>query len=235
MTNKLNLLVNGCSFSRGPTAWPYHLLNVNVTNLACAGAGNDYIHDTTIAELANRPYDFVAVMWSGISRVDLQVEDIKQFTQSKYTSQYQSTCNDWHDKIIEPVNDQDYVEKDWVFGCGHINGESALLNTRVFDSIYRYQSNIQFARSLLIKMISLQGVLKQLQIPYLFMYYQDYELILKQFLNLYNMLDQRQIFNNNNISNIAKENNWYEDDQHHPNKIAHAEWAKIITPLFNKY
>jgi hypothetical protein len=235
MTNKLNLLVNGCSFSRGPTSWPYHLQNVNVTNLACAGAGNSYIHDTTITELASRSYDFVAVMWTGIARVDLQVEDIKQFGQSKYTSQYQSTQNDWANKIMEPVNDQDYVEKNWVFGCGHINGESALLSTRVFDSIYRYQSDIQFARGLLVKMISLQSVLKQLDIPYLFMYYQDYEPVLKQFLNLYNMLDQRQIFNSNNINNIAKENNWYEDDQSHPNKIAHAEWAKLITLLVNKY
>ena len=76
MIQQKNLLVNGCSFSRGPNSWPYFLSNVNLVNLAQAGAGNTYIHETTIAELSQRKYDLVIVMWTGIPRIDFKVNDI---------------------------------------------------------------------------------------------------------------------------------------------------------------
>ena len=83
MQNK-NVLVNGCSFSRGPISWPYCLqkkLNFNLVNLALPAAGNKYIHDSTITELNRRPYDRVFIMWTGLQRNDVQVADIKQFDQ----------------------------------------------------------------------------------------------------------------------------------------------------------
>ena len=167
----MNVLVNGCSFSRGPTAWPYHLTDVNVVNLACAGAGNDYIFNSTIAELGQRSYDFVAIMWTQPSRVDFKVNDIEQFSDSPYTSAYQLTRNDWAEKVIYPINDQDYVEKDWVYGSGFLNSDPTLLKTKLFDQVYYYQDDAQFNHLTLVKMIALQNTLKQMNIPYLFTYF----------------------------------------------------------------
>jgi len=230
MPDPIDLLVNGCSFSRGPTAWPYHLNGVNVTNLACAGAGNTYIHNSTISELSKRSYDFVAVMWSGITRIDVRVNDIAQFKGSAYTSRYQSTHNDWPSKKVWPVNDQDYIEQDWVFGCGFINQEDTILKSKLFDQLYYYQDQPQLVQGLLIKMISLQSILKQMNIPYLFSYYMDYETELRSCPELYTMLDKNNIYNIQNIYDITQANDWYDEDGIHPGINAHQAWAQLIQP-----
>jgi len=223
-----NLLVNGCSFSRGPGSWPYYLKYQNIVNLAQAGAGNTYIHEATVAELAQRSYDFVIIMWTGIHRVDYKVSDINIFAESKYTSQYQHQQNDWEEKIVYPVNDQNYVEKNWVFGCGYINNETALKQSKIFDGVYRHVGYSQFIDGLLIKMISLQNVLKQMEIPYLFTFYEDYIHDLTTSKDLYNMLDQNQIYNKENIGNITNANKWFATDGIHPGLMAHKTWAQLI-------
>lgn len=223
-----NLLVNGCSFSRGPGSWPYYLKYKNIVNLAQAGAGNTYIHETTVSELAQRSYDFVVIMWTGIYRVDLKVTNIQDFSESKYTSQYQHQQNDWAEKIVYPINDQDFVEKNWVFGCGHVNKESAISRSKIFDGIYRYVGNSEFTHSLLIKMISLQNTLKQWNVPYLFTFYEDYNAELKTLPNLYNMLDQDHIYNEQNIYTMTKTNNWFDQDGSHPGVPAHQTWAQLL-------
>ena len=223
-----NLLVNGCSFSRGPGSWPYYLKYQNIVNLAQAGAGNTYIHETTMGELAQRSYDFVIVMWTGIHRVDLKVSNIEDFAESKYTSQYQHQQNDWLEKVVHPINDQDYVEKNWVFGCGHINNELALRRSKIFDGVYKHVGQLQFVDGLLIKMISLQNTLKQMQIPYLFTFYEDYDNDLKANKSLYSMLDQNQIYNKENIIRITKTNQWFDQDGIHPGVVAHCTWAQLV-------
>ena len=222
------LLVNGCSFSRGPDSWPYFLSGYDVVNLAQSGSGNTYIHETTIAELSKRSYDFVIVMWTGIHRVDFKVADINVFSQSTYTSQYQHQQNDWKEKIVIPTNDQDYVEKDWVFGCGHINGDPVITQSKIFEQVYKHVDSSQFAYGLLIKMISMQNVLKQMRIPYLFTFYQDYEQSLKIHSVLYSALDHSRIYNRDNIYTITKTNNWFDTDNLHPGMLAHQTWAKLL-------
>ena len=230
-----NILINGCSFSRGPGSWPYHLKNATVTNLAQAGAGNTYIHDTTIAELAQRSYDQVVIMWTGLSRIDFKVNNIDYFSESKYTSLYQSLQNDWPEKIIEPVNDQDYVEKNWVFGCGHLNNEPAMTKSHMFDWAYRYQDQPEFVYNFLIKAISLQSFLKQMNTPYVFAFYQDYVDQLQQNSALYQLLDQRYIYNEQNIYQITQSNNWYDADGFHPGPQAHQAWATLIDNFIDNY
>ena len=222
-----NVLVNGCSFSRGPDSWPYFLKNANIINLAQSGAGNTYIFETTIAELSNRKYDYVLIMWSGVERVDYKVSDIKMFGNSWSTSQAQHLRNDWSEKIIIPINDQDYVEKDWVFGTGHFS-DPAVTQSKIFEGVYKYVDRQQFRYHLLIKMIALQNTLKQLNIPYMYSFFMDYEHELKKIPELYNMLDQSCIYNKENINTIAKTNSWYYDDGMHPNKLAHKTWANLI-------
>ena len=201
--NKKQVLINGCSFSRGPTAWPYYLEDFNIVNLAQAGAGNTYIHESTIDELAKRTYDLVVIMWTGLARVDFKVEDISVFNSSKYTSRYQKTRNDWEGKIIFPVNDQDYVDDNWVFGCGGVNQENALTKTNLFNGIYKHLSHTQFVYHSLMKMISLQSFLKAHNIPYVFTFYNDYLADLQNEAHLYKFLDQSNMLVSDNIYSIA--------------------------------
>ena len=228
------LLVNGCSFSRGPNSWPYFLSGYDIVDLAQSAAGNTYIHETTVAELTRRSYDFVVIMWSGIHRVDFKVSDISLFSQSTYTSQYQYQTNDWKEKIVVPINDQDYVEKDWVFGCGHITKDTVIRESKIFEQIYRHLDESQFVYGLLIKMISLQNILKQMRTPYLFTFYQDYEQILKLHPTLYGALDQTRIYNKENIYNITQKNNWFDTDNIHPGPLAHQTWAELIQPKIDE-
>lgn len=230
------VLVNGCSFSRGPVAWPYALqkkYEFDLVNLAQAGAGNTYIHNSTISELAERNYDLVLIMWTGLDRTDLLVEDVRLFDQTPYTSNYQRTRNDWAEKIVEPINDQDYVNPNWVFGCGFINGDKNLINSGLFNGYYKYVGHRENISIFLTHLISTQSFLKQLNIPYVFMFYQDYinELIID---NKYKFIDQSYLLINDNISNIALRCNSYDSDDMHPGLMANEIWASNIESFLNE-
>ena len=231
----MNVLVNGCSFSRGPGSWPYklqELLSCNLVNLAQAGAGNTYIYESTVSELYKRKYDLVIIMWTGIERVDFAVDNIHDFDSTPYTSMHQLQQNDWPEKIVLPINDQDYVEKNWVFGCGHINGDIALRKSRLFDSVYRYQGRQQLLQSFIIKMIALQSILNNLNIPYVFSFYEDYEIELKAN-HLSTAIDWKCVCNSTNIDHIMKSNNWFAKDNQHPSDQAHIVWAEVLQGHLN--
>jgi len=232
---KQQVLVNGCSFSRGPNSWPYFLqqqLGFDLVNLAQAGAGNTYIHHSTLSELAVRKYNYVLIMWSGLNRIDVQVEDIEQFGQSPGTSKYQSSQNDWPEKIVVPINDQDYVEKNWVFSGGFINGDTTIKKTGLFNGLYQYCGPKQFLSTSLIHMISLQSFLKQQDIPYVFMFYNDYIDLLKTD-SKYALLDQKNLFIAKNINTLAHDNNSYDTDGIHPGSLAHEIWANELKEFLN--
>jgi hypothetical protein len=223
-----NVLVNGCSFSRGPESWPYYLqknLNFNLINLAQSAAGNFYIHNTTISEIFQRSYDLVIIMWSGVQRVDVQVEDISLFKQSVATSYSQSKLNDWPDKIVYPINDQDYVEKNWVFSCG--NSDEYLKSIKFADTNYRYVGIDQSIQQSLIHMISLQSVLKQMNIPYLFTFYRNYIPMLEKHF-LFHHLDTANMYIDHNIKDLADKHNSFYSDGQHPSSMIHKMWADLI-------
>lgn len=230
------VLVNGCSFSRGPESWPYYLstqLGFNLVNLAQSGAGNNYIHESTVEELAQRSYDLVIIMWSGLERFDVQVGDIEYFSSSIYNSKCQKSRNDWPEKIIYPINDQDYVRDNWVFGCGVVNNELELLNTKLFNGLYKHMDSEQFAYHSLQRMIALQSFLQAQQIPYVFTFYQDYLLKLKHHEFLYKLIDADNLLIKDNISNIANRlNDW--DHTNHPKQSTHRVWAQLINEHLNE-
>ena len=225
------ILANGCSFTRYKTSWVYQLgiPQYEIINLAQSGAGNGYICDTTISELSANTYDYVLVMWSGIARYDLQItgESIKAID-TNYSSLAQSKINDWPNKAIEPVNDQDLVQKNWLFGSGQLNNDPNILSSKIFEPIYRNCDLENFTQYSLIKMISLQSYLKARNIPYIFCFYMDYLYDLQQLPNLFQQLDFDHIETKDNIYSIAKRNDWFESDGLHPNKLANQEWGKIV-------
>lgn len=228
-------LINGCSFTRGPVAWPYHLKSIDqqsFTNLALSSAGNTYIHESTIYELSQRSYQGVIIMWSGLSRVDAKVESIDLFDNTWYTSNFQRTTNDWQEKIVEPINDQDYVDPDWVFGLGHQNQDPVITERKIFDGLYRYQNLKQFAFHFLIKLISLQNTLKSMNIPYVFTFYQPYQMVLQTETNLCKLVDWNNIYTKQNIYEIAKQNNDVDQDNH-PGLKSNQIWAEIMDKVIS--
>ena len=231
----VNVLVNGASLCRGPNSWPYflsELCNFNLVNLSQAGAGNQYIHNSTMSELYERSYDLVIIMWTEFKCVDMQVEDISYFSSSPYTSMYQSKMNDWPEKIVYPFNDQEIVQKDWVFGVGHINGDKTLKNIKIFDSIYRYIGLKQLVHQSVLHMLSLQNTLKTLNIPYIFLYGNDCIDTLKSN-RLYEFIDQNNVFCEDFILSITQRLNDFAEDKLHPGDKAHKEWALMLQKYIN--
>lgn len=194
----MNILVNGSSVSRGNESWPYYLQEkigkeCNIVNLAQAGSGNPYIHDSTIDEISRRPYDLVLIQWTYANRFDMRVKDITKFQDTSYTSDYQSRQNDWPGKVIWPVNDQDYVQKNWIFGCGFLNEPGDDNLSRVVRGFYDVTDVDEHVFSKLIKIISLQNTLKVKNIPYVFVPYRPITQ-LARFKNLTDMIDMSNVF-----------------------------------------
>lgn len=233
----MNVLVNGTSISRGDQSWPYCLQqsigSANIVNLAQAGAGNTYIHESTVAEVAQRPYDLVLIQWTYVDRVDVRVKDIQQFSDTEYTSLYQSKQNDWPGKIIHPINDQDYVQKDWIFGCGYINERKDNSLGRIFKEYYASTSFSEHMSASLIKIISLQNTLKALGIPYLFIEYRPMTQF-DRFEELYKLIDWDNFSKTNYLFDIAKAQGKL-DDTLHPFIECHKTYAEqLYQELINR-
>jgi hypothetical protein len=229
----MNLLVNGGSLSRGPGSWPYVLqqaFDCDMVNLSQSGCGNTYLHETTISELAQRNYDLVIVQWTPFIRFDYKVRDIGQFWDTKFTSHYQSMQNDWPDKIVNPVNDQDYVEKDWIFGCGYsVNSEKNNALGQAFEDFYTFAGPAEYMYHALIKIISLQSFLQAHSIPYLFCFGREFKL-LPRYRHLNQLLDYSKMFTECYLYDMAQQNNWWGPDGIHPNDVAYQRYAELLIP-----
>lgn len=233
----MRILVNGGSISRGPGSWPYAVqreLTADLVNLAQAGSGNSYVHETTIAEIAQRDYDLVLVQWTAFTRFDYKVENPSLFSKSIYTSNYQSSQNDWPEKQIHPVNDQDYVEKDWIFGCGVVNKvETDLTTKQAFEDFYNYAGNSEYMYHALMKIISLQSFLQVKKVPYLFCFGRPLK-VLNRYKHLWDQIDQSRMFTDQYLLEISEKNNWWGPDGAHPNELAYEEYTKHLVPAIHK-
>jgi len=225
----MNILVNGASISRGPDSWPYflkELLGCELVNLAMAGCGNTYIHETTISEISQRKYDLVLVMWAECGRMDFRVDDIAKFSDSHHTSIYQSAQNDWPSKIVRPIDDQDYVEKNWIFSLGSMRGHEDSVS-EIFRPCHAITGHKEILKSEYIRMISLQSVLKEKKIPYLFMHWRPIKKF-SRFEHLYNLLDWNNVYQDDSLEQIAERNNWTLEDGKHPTSDGHKYYANLL-------
>lgn len=229
----MNILVNGSSISRGPGSWPYHLqqdTNCDLVNLAVAGAGYTYIHETTVTALAERRYDLALIMWPESGRLDFRVDYIDRFDDSKNTSKYQSSVNTWPEKIKlnEQLgyDDQELVQKNWIFSLGHLQGQQDNV-AHLFKSCHAFIKHEQILERELVQLISLQGVLKAQGTPYLFMFWQPFKRF-DRFEKYYAMIDWSMVYTQDYLEDITKRNNWFSEDGVHPSSSAHQRFAELI-------
>ena len=156
--------------------------------------------------------------------MDIRVKNIHKFNDSEYTSNAQIKFNDWPEKKIWPINDTEYIQNNWVFGCGYINTPEVPSLNSLFSEYYKHTTEDEHLFASLIKMISLQNTLKALGIPYLFTTYRP----LKQFprfVNLYNLLDFSNFYAGEHLYTTAMNNNNALDETDHPYPFVHEIYA----------
>jgi hypothetical protein len=242
----MKILINGSSVSSGALtwemdlnaqimtpsqpAWPYHLqkkLNCDMVNLAVAGAGNTYIHETTISEISQHSYDLVLIMWSDFNRTDIRVNCPELFSSLRYTSQFQSK-EDPNNFLSSVVIDTDSIQQDWIFSGEYqqskINQPDNI--NKLFGHCDFSNPNIQLENSLT-RIISLQGVLKSLNIPYRFLFYKPL-VGQHRFHNLSNLIDWQNIFDDVHLFLLAHDNNWWDSSIQHPTVEAYDAYADIL-------
>ena len=232
----MNILINGTSISRGKNSWPYFLqsqMDCSLINLAQAGSGNTYIHEATVAELSERPYDLVLIQWTYADRFDFRVKDISKFSDTTYTTNFQCEQNDWPSKQIHPVNDQDYVQPDWIFGCGYLNERQDDSIGQVFKPLYQHVGANEHVFSTLIKIISLQNTLKALGVPYLFMEYRPMTQ-LSRFDQLYKLIDWNNFYSGKHLFTIAKEHDALDDTLHPSTECQKLYAVDLYNDLVNR-
>jgi len=93
------LVVSGCSFTAG-SSWAQHLEIPNVVNLANSGAGNKYICERTLNYLESHHGDptstLIILMWSGTSRIDVQVSnEWYQHIRATFSFGYSDGVSNW--------------------------------------------------------------------------------------------------------------------------------------------
>lgn len=229
----MKILVNGGSISRGPGSWPYCIQNslgADLVNLSQAGSGNTYIHETTISEIAQRNYDLAIIQWTPFIRFDFKVRDITKFKGTIFNSEHQRKQNDWPEKIVEPFNDQDYVERDWIFGCGvAVNYDKDPVLNDAFGGFYRHSGPSEHMYHATMKLISLQSFLQVKKIPYLFVFGRQFK-ILERYSHLRKLVDWDQCYTDHTILDLVEQRNSRDPDGLHPSAEVYQEFADLILP-----
>lgn len=242
----MKILINGSSVSAGiidwkwdpdtqcliphqPT-WPYHLqkkLDCDMINLAVAGAGNTYIHETTISEISQRSYDLALIMWCDFGRTDIRINHPESLSSLCYTSQFQSK-KDPNNHDASFTVDTDYIQQDWIFSGeyfqSNLNHSLGDVN-KLFGHCEFSNPNIQLENSL-IRIISLQGVLTSLNMPYRFMFYKPL-VGQHRFPHLFKLIDWQNVFDVH-LFLLAHDNNWWNHASDHPTVEAYLAYSNLL-------
>jgi hypothetical protein len=227
----MNILLTGNCNSRGPGTWPYYLKDIidcELVNLSIAGSGNAYIYEATISELSKRSYDLVLIMWNESTHTGVPVNDINVYADSENTSLYQSSVNDWPEKIVDPINDQDYVPKNWIMNAGYRSNKQDSV-AKFFKQYHQAVTYEQTLESDIVRMIGLQSFFKATNQPYLFLYGRPYTKF-KRFDHLYKLIDWSQFYQEDTLMQIASRNNneLMGDDNKYPTAEGHRTYAELL-------
>lgn len=162
------VVASGCSFTSNeysndpePWAWPNHLAinhKLQVYNLAVAGAGNDHICRSLMVFLEKNNFDpketLVAVMWSGVGRIDFLTSSGVPTSQRKYN-----------------YTDQTRL----IFGGQWWNGNKSVTVEQLMMDYAKHQNNHSFALKSWLAMTSLESYLKSQGYPYFFTSFVNYK------------------------------------------------------------
>ena len=241
------MLISGCSFTQWPefpggpnTCWPRYLSelrpDLNITSLAEAAAGNQYISDSIIREILEKPnyYDMIIVMWSGVTRLDF-LTDVSDPNWSALFDSYGFYRRLPGGKL------------GWIFSGGQMGTWfKHPVAHKMFYEQYKVSSELTLAYTNLIEMVKLQNFLENKKIPYKFMSYVNYWNNIEhvspngdfgvfrytELKSVINEIDFNQwIFKNDQrdgVYELAKELNNFEADGFHPGLVAYKQWAEFV-------
>lgn len=230
---RMRLLVSGCSFTASRW-WVMPLVNNGVIkNLAVPAAGNKYIANSIIAEDIDS-YDFVIVMWSGITRLDALVEDVSYYDNYPYK------------KTIDKKSG--YICGGQRLGGWKDDAKYYSLVGPLFEEQFKTMSDENLATLSLLEIIKLQNFLKVNNKKYIFCTYINYWNQTKDWIprggdfgvntipgltKYVNQIDfSNWVFsdsNKNGYYEIAKEHEFFEKDGWHPNIRAGLLWGEIVS------
>ena len=228
----MRLLISGCSFTSSKY-WSIPLREKHsVTNLAVPSAGNKYIANSIISQDLDS-YDIAIVMWSGITRLDALVEDISYYIGYPYKK-----------SIDEKAG---YVCAGSRLGGWNGSSKHYNLLKGLFEEQFKSMSDENLATLSLLEIIKLQNYLKVNNKKYLFCTYinywnqavdwntrdGDFSINTIPSLDRYvNQIDfSNWIFSDNDKNGyyeLAKKDNFFEKDGHHPGVQAGLIWGEII-------
>lgn len=147
----MKLLIAGCSFATDLKIYfRDRLPGWEITTLASAAAGNKFIADSVVLATKQRRYDLVYVSWSGLSRYDVPVENIKLF-------------DDWMAR--GRIHDQPYV---FTGGIGSWDYHQHPFATELFLGYHKYVDHEQLYYNSLLEIIKTQGYLRSLNVDFCF-------------------------------------------------------------------
>ena len=161
------LLVSGCSFTAPEYSWAQvtaDQLGLKLINLACPGAGNDYICNSVIDYLDDtKPiHDTVAVMvmWSGTGRKDLRISGDVWYLLTDY---------------LGKTKYKDYADCYWLFSGGRSNrwAEHSQVR-RIFEPFYANQDPTILCKQNLANFVYLRNYLDWHGYRFRFTSYQNY-------------------------------------------------------------
>lgn len=241
----MNILISGCSFTQWPeypggpnVCWPGYLTklnpNYNITTVAEAAAGNQYICDSVVRKTLNESYDLVLVMWSGVSRLDY------------LTSVEDPAWNELFDSygFYRRLPDG---KLGWIFSGGQMGTwfKNPVAH-KMFYEMYKVSSPLSLATINLMEILKLQSYLKGKNIPYKFMSYVNYwtngdnlspngDFGVMDYPELFPLIQaiefDKWVFDDAQkscIYDVAKKLNNFMDDGFHPGADTHRYWAELI-------
>lgn len=246
----MKILVSGCSFTHWPEepgspnniCWPAHLSRLNsdieITNLAEPGAGNQYVANSITNAIINKPnyYDMVLAMWTGVSRLDF----LTDLTDPAWHALFDSYG--FYRRVEQCPNRLGYI-----FSGGRLGPWDKNPTTRaLFSGMYKISDSLSLAYTNLIEIVKTQEFLKSQGIPYRFMSYVNYwgsgqhispngDFGLSDYRELQPLIQSidfnQWIFaddNKNGIYEWAKTTQDYHGDRFHPGIVTHSKWADLV-------
>lgn len=245
------MLISGCSFTQWPefpggpnTCWPRYLSEIrpdlNITNLAEAAAGNQYISDSVIRAVLEKPnyYDHVVVMWSGVTRLDF-LTDVLDPNWSALFDSY-----GFYRRLPEG-------KLGWIFSGGQLGTwfKNPVAH-KMFYEQYKVSSDLSLANINLTEIVKTQNFLENKKIPYHFMSYVNYWNTESQVspngdFGVYQYPEIRYLTDSINFDNwlfttgqdgiyeLAKQNNDFTEDGFHPGSATQQSWAKFVSQQFD--